>query len=197
MQAPCSWLKHSSPRSGALCLLTYPTRTPRNALCSYHTAVKPLRLPDGHHSILPLIHECNNLVLPHRRWQSELDHIIATRTASGDSVNEEAVLPLLISHCHREKPIGFIRQQVALALEGDHQKHLISGSASPWDLRYSKDYPKRLKSVAFAAWVNEGGKYTRTMHMGRIVSDWRKQNLFKEILRSSYFFLKKESERAS
>lgn len=187
MQTPCSWLKSSSPRSGAICLLTYPTRTPRNPLCSYHTAVKPLRLPNGHHSILPLIHECNNLVLPHRRWQSEMDHIIATRTASGESVNEETVLPLLISHHHREKPVGFIRQQVALALEGDHQKHLISGSASPWDLRYSKGYPKRLKSVAFAAWVNEGGKYTRTMHMGRIVSDWRKQNLFKEILRGSCF----------
>lgn len=183
MQARCSLFKNSSPRTGAVYLLTSHIRVPRKALRSYHTAVKPLRLPSGHHSILPLIHECNNLVLPHRLWQSEMDHTIATRIANGSSVDEETVLPLLISHHHQEKPVGFIRQRVALALEGDHQKHLISGSASPWDLRYSKDSPKRLKSVAFAAWVNEGGKYTRTMHMGRLVSDWRKQNLFKEILR--------------
>jgi hypothetical protein len=98
------------------------------------------------------------------------------------------VLPFLISHHHREKSFGFLRQQVASALEEDHHKHLVSGSASPWDLRYSKDYPKRLKSVAFAAWVNEGGNYTRTMQMGRIVSDWRKQNLFKEVLRGSCSF---------
>jgi len=76
--------------------------------------------------------------------------------------------------------VGYLRPQVVSALEDDHQRHLVSGSASPWDLRYSKD---TLKTVAFADWVNEGGKFTRTMYMERIVLDWQKRKMFNELLK--------------
>ncbi|KAF8202160.1 hypothetical protein BJ912DRAFT_1053392 [Pholiota molesta] len=122
--------------------------------------VEPLKLPHGYRSLLPLVHECNNLVLPHIPWHTDKLHTIATRTADGSMVNEEAVIPFLISHDQQEKPI-----------------------VSPWDLKYSNEQNKVLKAVAFADWVNEGGKYTRTMHMERLVSEWKKQNIFKEILR--------------
>ncbi|KAF8966315.1 hypothetical protein BDZ97DRAFT_1808992 [Flammula alnicola] len=165
----------------------FPQRwTHRNILRTYHAdlaPVEPLKLPRGHHSLLSLVHECNNLILPHNPWHIEKHHTIATRTSSGGTVNEETVVPFLISHDQQEIPIGFIRPQVVSALEEDHQKHLVSGAASPWDLRYSNEQPKVLKSVAFAEWVNEGGKYTRTMHMERLVSEWKKHNVFKEILR--------------
>lgn len=158
----------------------------RIAFRLYHadaTPIEPLKLPHGYRSLLPLVHECNNLVLPHVPCHTDKPHTIATRTADGSVMNEEAVIPFLISHDQREKPIGFVRAQVASALEEDHQKHLVSDAVSPWDLKYSNEQNKVLKAVAFADWVNEGGKYTRTMHMERLVSEWKKQNIFKEILR--------------
>jgi len=178
----------SSPRC------TTPTQNKqqvRASLRSYYTDVKPvqpLKLPRGHESLLPLVHTCNNLVLPNEPWDSHSTHIIGTRTAEGDVVGRETAIPFLISHNTREKPIGLIRPDVALALEEDHQKHLVQGSASPWELRYSKEHPKALQAVAFAAWVNEGGKYTRTMHMERLVYDWRKHNVFPIILKGVFVF---------
>lgn len=156
--------------------------------CFNHTnltaSVRPLQLPSGHQSLLPLVHSCSNLVLPYNPCQSETPHIIASRNSEGAIIDEEIVVPLLISHDSLEKPVGYLRPQVVSALEDDHQKHLVSGSASPWDLRYSKDSTKSLKSLAFAEWVNEGGKFTRTMHMERIVLDWHRRQMFKEVLKS-------------
>ncbi|KAF8159529.1 hypothetical protein B0H34DRAFT_748229 [Crassisporium funariophilum] len=157
----------------------------RYPLRPYHTdsvPVKPLRLSPGHYSLLPLVHYCNNLILPHTDWRSDAHHIVGSRTPEGDIYGEEPVAPFLISHSPQERPVGYVRPQVAAAIEDDHQKHFVSGSASPWDLRYTKDSPKRLKSVAFAEWVNEGGLYTRTMHMDRIVSDWQKKQMFKDVM---------------
>lgn len=153
----------------------------------YHTEtppVRPLRFPSGYQSILPLVHSCTNLILPHNPCQSETPHIIASRNSEGAIIDEEMVVPFLISHDPSEKPVGYLRPQVVSALEDDHQKHLVSGSASPWDFRYSKNPTKSLKSLAFAEWVNEGGKFTRTMHMERIVLDWHKRKMFKELLKS-------------
>ena len=149
----------------------------------YHTAnpVRPLQLPAGHQSLLPLVYSCNNLILPHNPYQSDTPCIIASRNSEGATIDEETVVPFLISHDPSEKPVGYLRPQVVSALEDDHQKHLVSGSASPWDFRYST---KSLKSLAFAEWVNEGGKFTRTMHMERIVLDWQKKKMFKEVLNS-------------
>lgn len=167
--------------------------THQSTFRSYHadsTPVQPLALPRGYNSLLPLVHECNNLILPHHPWHVDLEHKIATRLQNGSFEKEEVVLPFLIAHDEKEQPIGFIRPQVASALEDDHQRHLVSGSASPWDLRYSKGQPKTLKSVAFADWVNEGGKFTRTMHMDRIVIEWKKANMFMEVLRSAFAYAK-------
>ncbi|KAF8906217.1 hypothetical protein CPB84DRAFT_1770253 [Gymnopilus junonius] len=167
-------------------------RTPRLLNCrvilrSYYVdvvPVEPLKLPPGHRTLLPLINSCNNLVLPPQPWVAQTHLSIGTRTPEGDVVEKENVLPFVLSHAQREIPLGFIRPQVAAALEEDHQKHLVSGSASPWDLKYTKEHPKQLKSAAFAAWVNEGGKFTRTMHMERLVYDWRKHNMFPEVLKA-------------
>lgn len=160
-----------------------------SSLRRYHVdapPVQPLRLPPGHRGLLPLVHECNNLILPHCPWDTDRVHTIATRTADGSIVDEEPVVPFLITHHADEKPIGFVRRQVASALEDDHQKHLVSDSASPWDFRYSSGADRTLRAIAFADWVNEGGKYTRTMHMERIVADWKRHGAFTPILRSAF-----------
>ena len=160
-----------------------------NSIRQYHVdgpPVQPLRLPPGHRGLLPLVHECNNLILPQCPWGMDRVHTIATRTADGAIVDEEPVVPFLITHNPDEKPIGFVRQQVASVLEDDHQKHLVSDSASPWDFRYSSGAVRTLRAIAFADWVNEGGKYTRTMHMERIVADWKRHGTFTPILRSAF-----------
>ncbi|KAJ3504136.1 hypothetical protein NLJ89_g8100 [Agrocybe chaxingu] len=173
-------------------ILTSPTRFSKqavyqrkfnNLLRLYHVDFAPppsLSLPRGHHSLLPLVYSCNNLILPR---DTQRPTTVGTRTAEGDVVNEEHVIPFLLSQDQKDGPVGYLRAQVASALEEDHQKHLVSGAASPWDLRYSREQARDLVSVAFAPWVNEGGKYTRTMHMERIVYEWKKHGLFKEILR--------------
>ncbi|KDR80652.1 hypothetical protein GALMADRAFT_241011 [Galerina marginata CBS 339.88] len=161
-------------------------RTCRAILRSYYAdvlPVEPLRLPPGHRSLLPLVHSCNNLVLPHQPWHSQAPLVMGTRNSDGEVVDKEHIVPFVLSHGHREGPVGFLRPQVASALEDDHQKHLVSGAASPWDLKYTKDHPKSLKSVAFAAWINEGGKYTRTMHIEHLVDEWRRRNMFPEVLK--------------
>jgi len=179
------------------CLRTSYAQNVNIFLRAYHadfTPVKPLRLPAGHHSLLPLVNSCNNLILSQSPspTHAESPPTIANRTTEGAVVSEEVVVPFLLSQGDLESPVGFLRSQVASAIEDDHQRHLVSHSASPWELRYSKHLPKGLKSVAFAEWVNEGGKYTRTMHMERIVLDWRKHGLFPEVLKgvcvSSHYF---------
>jgi len=114
---------------------------------------------------------------------------MASQSSQGAIFDEEIVVPFLISHDTSERPVGYLRPQVVSALEDDHQKHLVSGSASPWDLRYSKGSTKYLKTFAFAEWVNEGGKFTRTMHMERIVLDWQRRMMFKELLNSMHLHL--------
>ena len=148
-----------------------------------YTPTTPLILPHGHSSLLPLALSCSNLVLPKNPWHSAEAHLVGSRTPDGSIVGEEQVIPLLLEHSPEHSPVGYLRPAVAAEIEDDHQSHLISHAASPWELRYSQTTPKQLKSVAFAQWVNEGGKYTRTMHIDRIVLEWRKRKLFSEILR--------------
>lgn len=158
---------------------------PRNSLHrAYHT--RSLQLPSGHQSLLPLVRSYNNLILPHNPGRSETPHVIASvsHMSEGEIIDQEIVVPFLISHDPFEKPVGYLRHQVVSAIEDDHQKHLVYGSASPWDLRYSNHPTKCLKSLAFADWVNEGGKFTRTMHMEKILLDWQSKKMFKEVLRS-------------
>lgn len=182
---------HRNPLLASCKLSSLRTTQPpqcRVILRSYYAdviPVEPLKLPPSHRTLLPLIRSSNNLVLPPQPWASQAHLSIGTRTPEGDVIEKETVVPFVLSHAQRESPVGFIRPQVASALEEDHQKHLVSGSASPWDLKYTKEHPKQLKSAAFAAWVNEGGKYTRTMHMERLVYDWRKHGMFPEILKGA------------
>jgi 8-oxo-dGTP pyrophosphatase MutT (NUDIX family) len=122
--------------------------------------------------------------------RSQGGHSIATRTGEGHFVREEIVVPFVVSHSyHKELPIGFFRQKVASALEDDHKNFLVSGEPSPWDLQYSKDRPKDLLSISFADWVNEGGQNSRTSQIARLISGWRKQNVFNEILGGDILFI--------
>ena len=184
--APCLTRSFSCSKSVRVAKRRLRTFSLHSLPRSYHTQpIRPLQLPSGYQSLLPLVRSCSDLSLPHYPCQSETPYVIASYNPEGAILDEEAVVPFLISHEPSEKPVGYLRTQVASALEDDHQKHLVSGSASPWDLRYSKNSTTNcLKALAFAEWVNEGGKFTRTMHMERIVLDWRKRKMFKEVLKS-------------
>ena len=97
-------------------------------------------------------------------------------------------MPLLTSHNHQQElPIGFIRPKVVSALEVDHNKFLDSGIPSSWDFQYFKDSPSDLKSIVFSQWVSEGGQYSRTAQIVRLVSEWRKQNTFDDIFRGQFY----------
>ncbi|KAF8514850.1 hypothetical protein BU17DRAFT_76967 [Hysterangium stoloniferum] len=139
----------------------------------------------SYHSLLPLVYTCNNLVLSRSSLGSSGRHSIATRTEEGDLVCEEKVVPFLISHTHHQGfPVGFLRREVALAVEDGHKNLLISGMPSPWDLQYAKeDSQDDLQSIAFSGWVNEGGQKSRTAHIAGLISGWKKHDAFKEILK--------------
>jgi hypothetical protein len=162
---------------------TVPVQNTRLISRFYH--FKPLQIPRGR-SLLPLVNSCNNLILPQTPCHIHAPCTIGSRTPGGDVVDQEPVVPFLLSRTNTEEPVGYLRPQVASAIEHDHDKHLVSGAASPWSLVYSRQHPRELKFVAFAEWVNEGGKYTRTMHVDRIVNEWKKHGLFFKILEGEY-----------
>ncbi|KAJ2934793.1 hypothetical protein H1R20_g2268, partial [Candolleomyces eurysporus] len=121
----------------------------------------PLKYPHGHNTLLPLVLTSNNLVLPQDPW-------------------------------HVQEP-------------------LLRDSASPWEVRYFEDgaggvaaaptpgvghvpHPRAqsvggdygaevIQSVAFADWVNEGGRHARSLHVERLLLDWRRKKVFADLLK--------------
>jgi hypothetical protein len=79
-------------------------------------------------------------------------------------------------------PLGLLGPEVLKALEKDHKEQTSNGSRSPWDMQYSSKSSGELESVSFATRVNMGGKYVWTMHMGRLVHERKRDNLFKDTL---------------
>jgi hypothetical protein len=40
-----------------------------------------------------------------------------------------------------------------------------------------------IQSVAFADWVNEGGRHARSLHVERLLLDWRRKKVFADLLK--------------
>ena len=152
---------------------------------SYHSICvpAPLRLPPGFPSLLPLVLSCNNLLLHPRDPNGT--YSVSTRTRNGGIIDEESATAFCLSRpgCSeaRQAPIGFLRKEVSSALEKDHERQKYQTSKSPWDLQYSSS--NELTSISFAPWVNQGGRYTRTSHLERLVREWKDELVFEDILR--------------
>lgn len=177
-------LPHPFSSAGSKILVRSCRQRPSLRVCSYHNErpPAPLRLPSGYHSLLPLICSSSNLVLPNGPWQGKNQHFVGSRAPDGSIVGEEIVIPFFISRLTSPEhdPVGFLRPEVTAALERDHRKYIETGAKSPWDIHYCHT---KLESVSFAPWVNAGGKYLRTMHMERLINEWKQEKVFTDILR--------------
>jgi hypothetical protein len=86
------------------------------------------------------------------------------------------------------QPIGWLRPKVVEALKKDHETELRRNQRSPWQLQYASESDGVPLSVAFASWINAEGKQQRTLHMERLVKEWRQEQLFTDILRGQLLF---------
>jgi len=159
----------------------------RSLLRFYHAGSRPtpLRLPSEHPSLLPLVLSSSNLRLSPFPHNSIVRHRVSTRKASDVCSDEEFVVPFYVStltfpEC---QPTGWLRPQVVEALKKDHETELRRNQRSPWQLQYASESDGVLLSVAFAPWINAGGQQQRTLHMERLVKEWRQEQLFADILR--------------
>ncbi|KAJ2918663.1 hypothetical protein MD484_g1726, partial [Candolleomyces efflorescens] len=171
----------------------------------------PLKYPHGHNTLLPLVLTSNNLVLPQDPWHVQEPLLVGSRTSTGGIAAQERVVPFLIStHDPGEKPVGWLLPEVAAAISRDHLRHFQRDSASPWEVRYFEDgasaaaptpgvghvpHPRAqgvggdnhgaevIQSVAFADWVNEGGRHARSLHVERLLLDWRRKKVFADLLK--------------
>ncbi|RXW23873.1 hypothetical protein EST38_g1985 [Candolleomyces aberdarensis] len=173
----------------------------------------PLKYPHGHNTLLPLVLTSNNLVLPQDPWHVQEPLLVGSRTSTGGIAAQERVIPFLVStHDPGEKPVGWLLPEVAAAISRDHLRHFQRDSASPWEVRYFEDgagggvaaaptpgvghvpHPRAqsvggdygaevIQSVAFADWVNEGGRHARSLHVERLLLDWRRKKVFADLLK--------------
>jgi len=111
-------------------------------------------------------------------------------------------VPFLVSHDPAERPVGWLLPEVAAAIGRDHLRHFQRDSASPWEVKYFEEgvagpgrersktplvgTPEMIQSVAFADWVNEGGSHARTLHVERLVLEWRRKKVFAELLKGEF-----------
>lgn len=148
----------------------------------YDSRTTSLKLPADCSSLLPLVHSSSNL----RLSSSATQHYVSTRNENNISVDEENVVPLYVSTPVETslacRPIGWLRPQVLQALTNDHNKLY---KKSMWDFQH--DQNGLLRSVAFAAWVNAGGRHQRTLQMNQLVSEWRHEKLFTDILGGLFY----------
>ncbi|TFK75024.1 hypothetical protein BDN72DRAFT_832730 [Pluteus cervinus] len=158
---------------------------------------EPLKLPNGHISLLPLVHRCSNLTIELNDHSRTLT--VGTRTSDGSVEDQETVVPFVLSN-HDEpghtyvdgklseleehqlrRPLGLLRPKVVESLEHDHHQHESEGKRSPWNLAYCAK--GTVESASFASWVNEGGQRARTKQMNRLISEWKRDKVFQDILR--------------
>lgn len=113
------------------------------------------------------------------------------------------MIPFLVSHDPGDKPVGWLLPEVAAAISRDHLRHFQRDSSSPWEVRYFGDGVRTpaaasrvgsfgggeeyaaevIQSVSFADWVNEGGRHARTLHVERLVLEWRRKKVFADLLK--------------
>jgi hypothetical protein len=159
-------------------------------LRSYCSKPRPaaLKLPTAYSTLLPLVLSSSNLEISPGPWHTpHLRHQVATRTRDNHCVDEETVLPFFLStpYSPQCRPIGFLRPEVVNALEADHSNQISAHKISPWNLQYS-GHSEKPWSVSFASWVNEAGNRARTVHIERLVREWKRENLFHNILRGAF-----------
>jgi hypothetical protein len=146
-----------------------------------------LKLPAAHPTFLPLVLSSSNLGISRGPWHSpHLRSRVVTRTKDNGYVDEETVLPFFLStpFSSQCRPIGFLRPEVANALEADHNNQISAHKISPWHLQYSH-HANRPWSASFSSWVNEAGHRARTVHIDRLVREWNREKLFDDILRGA------------
>ncbi|EGO03597.1 hypothetical protein SERLA73DRAFT_83686 [Serpula lacrymans var. lacrymans S7.3] len=145
----------------------------------------------SHTSLLPLVRASNNLVLSSGSFHDEnKTHWIASRKDE-TLVDKEHVYPLFLSAAPlscSSSPIGFLRQDLFSALLDDHRVQLRLQGKSPWDIRVrgssaNGDPAGSPWAMAFAPWVNAGGRELRSHHIGRLVDEWREGGMFRDMLR--------------
>lgn len=148
---------------------------------------RALRLPSSHPSLLPVVLSASNLFItpiPPARDTHIGGFNVASRTRSGDLVNHERVVPFYSSsRLTDRRPVGYLRPEVAEIMLSVHSE---AGEASPWNVMNGTDaYGDKTSAFGFSKEVESQGKGARTMHMEKLVKEWKKLGLFKEILKGS------------
>lgn len=150
-----------------------------------HPRPAPLRLPAGCPSLLPLVISSSNLIIRPPSENPGSSYSVGTRISDGSIINKENVVPFYLSSQtssqSKHNPIGFVRPEVSNALQKDHRRQINETSKSSWDLQYS--LAGDISSIAFAPWINQGGRYSRTQHMERLIHEWKSEDIFTDILK--------------
>lgn len=123
------------------------------------TRVKPLILPEGTWTLLPLI--------------------IKICIDPQELYNDTKLLPFSLST--DGAPIGYCKPIVVEALKKDNEKMA--------SMKLDVCFEITDKRVAFSDWVNEGGIERRDEHMDRLVRGWRHAGVFSDQLNGTLFHL--------
>ena len=163
------------------CRLVCPAR---RGLATQHRDQAQLLLPQDSPSLLPLLFASSNLVFSPRSLFSKNaeQKFVHTRTAHNTLIHQELVVPFFLSaptEGQPAQPTGFLRPEVMQRLQHDHSILLRGSGNSPWLLGNSRG----MQFVSFSPAVNRDGKQSRTFYINQLVSEWRKQGLFQDILR--------------
>lgn len=146
--------------------------------------IKPLGLPSGSWTLLPIIEKCDNAVLP--AWPPR------SQSEQTDADAEDRLVPFFVEE-QDTRPVGFLRPKVLQAMLDDNEAMTTKMKmAEPcWQVRTRTNDAKEavaadglhnIESVAIAKWINDEGKETRSEHMDRLVRKWREQGLFSDEL---------------
>jgi hypothetical protein len=61
---------------------------------------------------------------------------------------------------------------------------VLGGGTGPLHGYHGGEYGVEfMQSVSFADWVNEGGRHARTLHIERLVLEWRRKKVFSDLLK--------------
>lgn len=183
LSSTISQLRHSQ------CHPTPPTAL-RVAARYYHLEKrpKPLSLPEGHTSLLPLVYSCSNLNLPPRdpyHGSRDGEQHISSKRADGSTADIETVIPFYLAgeplSGLGHQPVGFLRPTVAQALLKDHEVYMEKGQPSPWHCSHNA------ARWSFSDAINREGRTARTREMESLVRRWKTEGAFEDILRGEHF----------
>jgi hypothetical protein len=140
-----------------------------------------------HPSLLPTVLSSSNLITTSRtstRNGSQRIFEVATRTRTGSLGDQERVVPFYmsqLSYAHNKRPIGYLRQEVVNALRAAHAK---AGASSSWSFCHGADATDdETLAVSFANQSCSNASRTAVMH--ELVSGWKSEGLFGDILRGT------------